>query len=128
MILDVLEQAGELLQLRDSPSYRDERLERRLVVEQFVAHFIRPERRLDVAFQLHPGHIRVVVVRQQASAPCRNVQRRLGRQGRGLAQQLPPRERARPDTRRLRHRWPPPLRRMVVKNPVAFARSASGSD
>ena len=70
---------------------RDERLERRLVVEELVlVDLVRPDGRLDGALQLHPRDVAVVVVVRQERLGTlgeERLQRRLGRELRRLAQQ-----------------------------------------
>ena len=84
---------AELLELRalGFVADRDERLERRLVVEELVlVHLVRTDGRLDGALELHPGDVAVVVVvREKRVGPLRQerLQRRLRRQRRRLAQQ-----------------------------------------
>ena len=82
-----------LLQLRalDFVANGDEGLERRFGVEPLVlVHLVGPDRRLDRALQLHPGDVAVVVVVRQERVGAlgeERLERRLGRERRGLAQQ-----------------------------------------
>ena len=65
VILDILQLAGELLQLGRLRfvDNRYERFESRLVVEQLVlVHLVGSDRRLDGALHLHPRDVAVVVV------------------------------------------------------------------
>ena len=93
VVLDVLQFARELLQLRALAFVLDcdERLERRLRVEPLVfVHFVRPDGWLDRPFQIHPGHVAVVVVVREKRVGAlrqKRCQRRLVRERRRLAQQ-----------------------------------------
>ena len=65
MILDVLQLAGEILQLcaLGFILHGDVRLERRFVVEQFVlVDLVRADGGLDGPLQLHPRHVAVVIL------------------------------------------------------------------
>jgi hypothetical protein len=70
---------------------RDERLERRLVVEPLVlVHLVRPYGRLDAGVELHPRDVAVVVViaderRRALLEEC--LERRLSRERRRIAKQ-----------------------------------------
>ena len=126
MVLDVLQLAGELLQLGALGFVlnRDERLERRLVVEELVlVHLVGSDRRLDGALQLHPGDVAVVVVVRQERIGAlgeKRLQRRLGRERRRPRAGARRRASARSDTRRCTGpSVKPPLgpRRITVKKP-----------
>ena len=93
MVLDVLELAGKFLQLR---AFRfvldgDEGLEAGFVIEPFVfVNLVGPDRRLDRAFQFHPGNVaRVIIVAQESVSAGGEefLQGRLGRGRGGFAQE-----------------------------------------
>ena len=94
VVLDVLQRAGELLELRRFGLILDgnERFERGLVVEPLVfVDLVRPDRRLDGGIELHPLHVAVVViVRRKRRGPGleERLQRRLRRGGGGRAEML----------------------------------------
>ena len=93
MVLDVLELAGKFLQLC---AFRfvlnsNEGFEARFVIEPFVlVDLVGSDRRLDCAFQFHPGEVaRVIIVAQEGVSPCGEefLQGRLGRGRGGFAQE-----------------------------------------
>ena len=92
-VLDALQLAAEPRQLLGLGvvAQRDERLERRLVVEELVfVDLVRSDGRVDVALELHPGDVAVVVVVRQEGLRAlieKRFQRRLRRQLGRLAQQ-----------------------------------------
>ena len=92
MVLDILQLAAELLQLRALPFVTDGDIgfERRFVVEPFVfVHLVGSDRRLDRAFQFHPRDVAVVVVVGQESVGAfgeKRLERRLAGEPRRLAQ------------------------------------------
>ena len=92
-VLDALQLAAEPRQLvrLDVVAKGDERLERRLVVEEFVlVDLVRSDGRLDRALELHPRDVAVVVIVGQKRLRAlreKRLQGRLGRQVGGLTQQ-----------------------------------------
>ena len=134
-VLEPLQLRGEAGELRRLllVAHGDERLEGRLVAEPaVVVGLVGPDRGLERRVELHPGDVaRVVVVGEEGRRALleEGPQRRLRRSRPRPRAAAPPPARARPGTRRCRARRvsvPAGVRRIVVKKPVAAARSASG--